>query len=103
MDLECASPTKKNQFNMQNLNSCNSTTSSVSAASSTTSTNSSAFITTNIQINTSPGLSNLANSFQELKLETLPAHVKFELDQLELELLEGDITQKGYDKRELNY
>jgi hypothetical protein len=31
--------------------------------------------------------------------ELLPSSVRFELDQLELELLEGDITQKGYDKK----
>ena len=29
----------------------------------------------------------------------LPPNVRFELDQLELEWLEGDLTQKGYEKK----
>lgn len=32
-------------------------------------------------------------------LDKLPLNIKNELDQLELELLEGDITQKGYEKK----
>ena len=38
-------------------------------------------------------------TIDNLSTDQLPAHVRFELDQLELELIEGDITQKGYDKK----
>lgn len=34
-----------------------------------------------------------------LDLENLPSDVKYELEQLELELQEGDLTQKGYEKK----
>jgi hypothetical protein len=39
------------------------------------------------------------NEHSSFRLEELPANIRFELDQLELELLEGDITQKGYEKK----
>jgi hypothetical protein len=95
--------------NLQTTSSINSNTSS-SSALSTNSSNLSNGNSNHLQIGDShaphhhhhhnnhtqpppsPPLSNL-------DLEQLPANVRFELDQLELELLEGDITQKGYDKK----
>jgi len=93
--------------NLQTTSSINSNTSS-SSALSTNSSNLSNGNSNHLQIGDghaphhhhhqhtqpppSPPLSNL-------DLEQLPASVRFELDQLELELLEGDITQKGYDKK----
>ncbi|CAF0872512.1 unnamed protein product [Brachionus calyciflorus] len=79
---------KKAQITIHKFKSCNSTTSTVSGDSTSTN-NSSAFISPNSP--TSP--------LSSLKLDLLPSNIKFELDQLELELLEGDITQKGYDKK----
>jgi hypothetical protein len=43
-------------------------------------------------------INSLTNASNDL-IDKLPSNVKFELDQLELELIEGDITQKGYDKK----
>lgn len=40
-----------------------------------------------------------AQDYSCIDFNLLPASAKFELDQLELELLEGDITQKGYEKK----
>ena len=74
---------KKAQITIHKFKSCNSTTSSVSADSTSTS---SAFVSPNAKSSS-------------LQLDLLPSNVKLELDQLELELLEGDITQKGYDKK----
>lgn len=62
------------------------------ASSSANSTNSSNVV---VVANTNP----MKTSMGDLDLQKLPANIKFELDQLELELLEGDITQKGYDKK----
>lgn len=41
----------------------------------------------------------IISKIKHLNLDQLPPNVKFELDQLELELLEGDITQKGFDTK----
>ena len=71
-----------------------------SSTSSGTSTSSSSNI-----IHTSPAQQHIldTNSIKESLLndviKNLPSNVKFELDQLELELVEGDITQKGYEKK----
>jgi hypothetical protein len=40
-----------------------------------------------------------ATTIPQSLLDKLPFNIKNELDQLELELLEGDITQKGYEKK----
>ena len=65
------------------------------ASSSANSTNSSEKCNNAVVANTNP----MKTSMGDLDLQKLPANIKFELDQLELELLEGDITQKGYDKK----
>jgi hypothetical protein len=95
------------QLNMQQKNSNNNCTTNGSITSSgSSSTNSSTYVK-----NKSGGASQLAKQHQhqmvlhdgmdlaDLDVQKLPASIKFELDQLELELLEGDITQKGYDKK----
>lgn len=82
-------PQKKAQITIHKFKSCNSTTSSVSADSGSTN---------NASILSNSALTNLP-PISSLNLDLLPSNVKFELDQLELELLEGDITQKGYDKK----
>ncbi|RNA40286.1 disco-interacting 2 -like protein, partial [Brachionus plicatilis] len=82
-------PQKKAQIIIHKFKSCNSTHSSVSADSA--STNTASILSNNALANLPP--------LSSLNLDRLPSNVKFELDQLELELLEGDITQKGYDKK----
>ena len=81
--------------NLQTTSSINSNASSTSS-SSALSTNSSNLSNgssgNNNNVPPSPPLSNLEH-------DNLPPNVRFELDQLELELIEGDITQKGYDKK----
>lgn len=85
-------PQKKAQITIHKFKSCNSTSSSMSADSgSNNNNNSNSSISNNGQVNLPP--------LSTLNLDLLPSNVKFELDQLELELLEGDITQKGYDKK----
>lgn len=84
-----------------NMNSFNSTTSSSSTSVlSNHSTSIMSFPNPSIQSSINNNSINvpLINTSQ-LDLDKLPSNVKFELDQLELELLEGDITQKGYDKK----
>jgi hypothetical protein len=71
-------------------------------ATATTTTVSSAFKPAGLKsatTNADADLVNLIATMKDLNLEHLPTSVRFELDQLELELLEGDITQKGYDKK----
>ena len=88
---------------VNNINS--KTSSSTSTASSMSSTN-----PTNSNLNISPFPVNcietghLTNEFvtvhgEQIRVDQLPSNIRFELDQLELELLEGDLTQKGYDKK----
>ena len=76
---------------LQTTSSINSNASSTSS-SSALSTNSSNLSNGTNNVPPSPPLSNIEH-------DNLPPNVRFELDQLELELIEGDITQKGYDKK----
>lgn len=71
----------------------NGTTNSTNSSSSSSTTNATAPLQ---QV-----LADLLVKFKDMSFggELLPSSVRFELDQLELELLEGDITQKGYDKK----
>jgi hypothetical protein len=91
-------------YHQVNINTNNSkTSSSTSTASSMSSTNPG-----NSNLNLSPFPVNLESSNmsdfvsvnnEQIRLDQLPTNVRFELDQLELELLEGDLTQKGYEKK----
>ena len=89
---------------VSNLTS-NKTSSSTSTASSMSSTN---VGNSNQNISAFPvnSLEKPLNSLdfvtvnnEQIRLDKLPSNIRFELDQLELELLEGDLTQKGFDKK----
>ncbi len=89
-------------------NNNNKTSSSTSTASSTSSTNpgnSNLNISPFPNVNTSNCLeTSVSADFvtvgnEQIRLDQLPTNIRFELDQLELEFLEGDLTQKGYDKK----
>jgi hypothetical protein len=86
--------------NTNNMNSFNSTTSS---SSTSVLSNHSTTIMSFPNLIQSPINNNSINvpiiNTSQFNLDNLPSNIKFELDQLELELLEGDITQKGYDKK----
>jgi hypothetical protein len=84
--------------NTTNMNSFNSTTSSSSTSVLSNHSTSIISFPNPIQSPINNNSVNVINSSQ-LNLDKLPSNIKFELDQLELELLEGDITQKGYDKK----
>lgn len=92
------------QISPTNLKLTNNTTSSLNSNASTSSTSA---VSTNSSTSAAQGASSSTNlnknenfiDINNLKLDQLPAHIRFELDQLELELLEGDITQKGYEKK----
>lgn len=90
---EKTKPQKKAQITIHKFKSCTSTTSSMSADSGSNINNDN-----NNSILSNNGQDNIP-SLSTQNLDLLPSSVKFELDQLELELLEGDITQKGYDKK----
>ena len=83
------------QVNHMSINNCK-TSSSTSTASSISSAS-----------NTTPFQPSGGGSGEQLvyvqneavRLDQLPPNVRDELSQLELELLEGDLTQKGYDKK----
>jgi len=62
------------------------------------STSSTGTTLTLLSLNHQNFINSLTNASNDL-IDKLPSNVKFELDQLELELIEGDITQKGYDKK----
>jgi hypothetical protein len=62
------------------------------------STSSTGTTLTCLSLNHQNFINSLTNGSSDL-IDKLPTNVKFELDQLELELIEGDITQKGYDKK----
>jgi hypothetical protein len=87
------------QLNMQK----NTTTNGSTTSSGSSSTNSSTYV----KNKSGSGANQIAKqmvihdgtNLADLDVQKLPANIKFELDQLELELLEGDITQKGYDKK----
>ena len=88
---------------VNNIN--NKTSSSTSTASSMSSTNPG---NSNLNISPFPNVNSLemCNSSEfvtvgneQIRLDSLPSNIRFELDQLELEFLEGDLTQKGYDKK----
>ena len=88
--------------NLQTTSSINSNTSSTSS-SSVLSTNSSSNTSTGHHLNgnghSSHHMSANLSCMEHINHEQLPPSIRFEMDQLELELLEGDITQKGYDKK----
>ena len=91
---------KSIQLNLQKNFTTNG--SFTSSASSSTSTNSSTYVKDKSGQKHQHQHHLLANgvlSLNNFDMQKMPAHIKFELDQLELELLEGDITQKGYDKK----
>ena len=82
-------------INNNNNNNCK-TSSSTSTASSI----SSASNTTPFQPGGGVGGEQLVYVQNEaVRVDQLPPNVRDELSQLELELLEGDLTQKGYDKK----
>lgn len=84
-----------------NLGLISNISSSTSTSSSTTSGATSSLSSNDGVACSSGGVVVGANNTNELniRLDKLPTNVRFELDQLELELLEGDITQKGYEKK----
>ena len=83
---------------ISNISSSTSTSSSTaSGATSSLSSNEDNGVACTSGSNSNGAAPNNSNSM--IRLDKLPTNVRFELDQLELELLEGDITQKGYEKK----
>jgi hypothetical protein len=74
----------------------NVNTHSNTKTSSSTSTTSSS-MSSSFPVDSNPTIA--TNEEQSFNIDNLPSSIRFELDQLELELLEGDLTQKGYDKK----
>ena len=88
----------KNHLSSSNhIDTSNNMTTTTSSINSNTSSSSSSSSSSSTALSTN-SLTNNADANTNLNPH-LPAHMRFELDQLELELLEGDITQKGYDKK----
>ncbi len=90
---------------VQNANKTSSSTSTTSSISSNNPTNS------NLNISPFPNINyietSVASDFvtvgnEQICVNKLPKNIRFELDQLELEFLEGDLTQKGYEKKKLD-
>jgi hypothetical protein len=102
------------QLNMQKQQNGNCATNGSVTSSGSSSTNSSTYVKNKSSGHHHQQQNNQAQSsnnkqqtvaihdgtnLADFDVQSLPASIKFELDQLELELLEGDITQKGYDKK----
>lgn len=88
-------------YHQVNINSkTSSSTSTASSMSSTNPGNSNQNISPfPVNLEPSNGSDFVTVNSEQIQLDHLPTNVRFELDQLELELLEGDLTQKGYDKK----
>jgi hypothetical protein len=100
---------KSNQVKLIKINSNNNNSNKCDSIASSTSVTSSNSVSSNSNHQNQHRNSDIVNEMKtslneginvnNIDFKMLPANIKFELDQLELELLEGDITQKGYEKK----